>query len=548
MSGLGERFRRAGYDVPKTLIPIDGKPIIAHVIDLFPGETDFLFICNQQHLDDRAYDMAGILARYCPTARIVGIPPHKTGPVGAVLQAAEHVRRDGPVIVNYCDFTCLWDYADFKAFVAETGCAGAVPAYRGFHPHSLGSTFYAYMRDDRGWMLDIQEKQPFTNDPQQEYASSGTYYFASGDLCLDLFREVVARDLTVGGEYYVSLACKVLAERGGAVAIYALQHFMQWGTPEDLEEYRGWSQAFRRLASDDGRRASQAGSVLVPMAGQGARFSTEGYNQPKPLLPVSGRPMVVHAASDLPTASVTRFILRRDMTGRDEIIPVLAEAFPGSDVLLLNDATDGQATTCRLGLEGLDPDAPLTIGACDNAMLYDPAAFEALMADVDVDVIVWIVRGHGDGRRRPEAFGWIDEDEHGAVTGVRVKVAPADPAAAAMIVGAFTFRRAADFEQAYDRLRGREARVNGEFYVDSLVEDALALGLRCRLLQIDHYLGWGTPNDLKTFEYWQSCFHKWPSHPYRLETDRRIPGQAVADLGALYAMRHPSRPLVDGQD
>lgn len=47
MSGFGERFRRAGYDVPKPLIEIDGMPIIAHVIDMFPGEHDFIFICNQ---------------------------------------------------------------------------------------------------------------------------------------------------------------------------------------------------------------------------------------------------------------------------------------------------------------------------------------------------------------------------------------------------------------------------------------------------------------------------------------------------------------------
>jgi dTDP-glucose pyrophosphorylase len=401
------------------------------------------------------------------------------------------------------------------------------------------------MRDDRGWMLDIQEKQPFTDDPQQEYASSGTYYFASGALCLDLFREVVARDLNIGGEYYVSLACKVLGQRGAPVAIYDLRHFMQWGTPEDLAEYRGWSEAFRRLASDDGRRPRQAGSVLVPMAGRGARFSREGYDRPKPLLLVSGRPMVVQAASDLPAAPATRFVLRRDLEGREEITAILSDASAGSETLLLDEPTDGQATTCRLGADGLDSKAPLTIGACDNAMLYDPAAFEALMADEAVDLIVWIARGHGDGRRRPEAFGWVDEDAAGAVTGVRVKIAPSEPATAAMIVGAFTFRRAADFIRAYDRLRARDCRVNGELYADSMIEDALALGLKCRLLQIDHYLGWGTPNDLKTFEYWQACFHKWPGHPYRLQSDRRIPPQAVAELETRYAQVRPPRPPLD---
>src|SRR5262249_33671918 len=148
------------------------------------------FICNQDHLDEPRYRMREILEQYCPTGRVLGIPPHQEGPIGAVLTARALVKMDRPTIVNYCDFTCYWDYEDFKSFVSETGCAGAVPAYRGFHPHSLGSTFYAYMRHDGLWMQDIQEKQPFTDNPTDEFASSGTYYFASGELCLDLFQEV----------------------------------------------------------------------------------------------------------------------------------------------------------------------------------------------------------------------------------------------------------------------------------------------------------------------------------------------------------------------
>ena len=61
MSGFGERFRRAGYTVPKPLIPVDGKPIIAHVIDLFPRETKFVFICNEDHLATPEYKMSQTL-------------------------------------------------------------------------------------------------------------------------------------------------------------------------------------------------------------------------------------------------------------------------------------------------------------------------------------------------------------------------------------------------------------------------------------------------------------------------------------------------------
>jgi NDP-sugar pyrophosphorylase family protein len=36
MSGIGERFRRVGYSVPKPRIEVEGKPIIAQVLTMFP--------------------------------------------------------------------------------------------------------------------------------------------------------------------------------------------------------------------------------------------------------------------------------------------------------------------------------------------------------------------------------------------------------------------------------------------------------------------------------------------------------------------------------
>ena len=175
MSGFGERFRRAGYSVPKPFIEIDNKPIIAHVIEMFPGESDFIFICNQEHLNEPEYNMEAILIEHCPSGRIVGIPPHKLGPINAVRQAEYLLEPAEPVVVNYCDFTCYWDWYHFKSYVKETACSGAIPAYKGFHPHSLGSTNYAYIREEDGWVQDIQEKRSYTNNRMGEYASSGTY-------------------------------------------------------------------------------------------------------------------------------------------------------------------------------------------------------------------------------------------------------------------------------------------------------------------------------------------------------------------------------------
>lgn len=543
MSGFGERFRRAGYRVPKPLIEIDGKPIIGHVVDMFPGETNFVFICNQDHLDHPEYRMAELLKRHCPTGRIFGIPPHKLGPVNAVMQAIDLVDRDEPTIVNYCDFTCIWDYADFKAFVQETGCDGAIPCYTGFHPHLLHSTYYAYVRHERLRILDIQEKQPYTDQPQREFASSGTYYFASGAMVRDAFERTMARsDLSYGGEYYASLAYKPLLEEGRRIAVYELNHFMQWGAPQDLEEYRYWSDTFRSLGDPErAPRPRQTGAVLVPMAGLGARYAAEGYVEPKPLIPVSGEPMVVQATRHLPEPSRHVFVLRRDLPGHARISATLRERFPGCVLIDLEAVTDGQARTCLHGMDAVDPEQPLTIGACDNGAVYSAAALSALLDDQEVDVIVWAARGYPNAARHPNQHGWVEETG-GRVLSVTGKKPLSDPAHDPVLLGAFTFKRAADFSRAAEAMIARDARVNGEFYVDVCINDAIAAGLDCRVFVIDHYLCWGTPDDLRTFEYWQSGLHKWPTHPYRLERDLRVAPEHRAALADRYRMRKPVRP------
>lgn len=547
MSGFGERFRKAGYKVPKPLIEIEGKPIIAHVVDMFPGEVDFIFICNNEHLNNPSYRMREILLQYCPSGKIIGIDPHKLGPVYAVLQSKNLIDLRLPTVLNYCDFTCYWDWQNFKSFVTATQCDGAIPAYKGFHPHTLGTTNYAYMQEQEGWLIAIQEKQPFTNNRMEEFASSGTYYFATGELMLDTFADVINKNLNISGEYYVSLAYIPLLENNKKIAVYELQHFMQWGTPEDVREYNAWSQAFHRLAAPTPRDTNPVGAVVVPMAGLGKRFSDEGYALPKPLIEVSGKPMVMQACDHLPPAEKYVFVLREDMPGHADISQALETAFTSCRIVNVLHVTDGQATSAKLGLQALSDQyaGPITFGACDFGALFDQQKFRQLLDDQNVDLIVWAVRGHANAIRKPKMFGWIDADHEGNIRGISVKQPISDNLASdAIVLGTFTFRTSEHFHRCYESLVQRQGLINGEYYLDACVNDAIEMGMRCKIFEVDSYMSWGTPNDLKTFEYWQSCFHKWKSHEYRLELDSHVPHNKLSELENKYKKFDPTRPRV----
>lgn len=535
MSGFGERFRRQGYTIPKPLIEIDGLPIIGHVINLFPGETEFTFICNETHLASRDYDMRGILLDLCPTGRIIGIPPHKLGPIFAVRQINDLLDPNRPIIINYCDFSCYWDWSQFKSFVLETACDGAIPAYKGFHPHSLGSTNYAYLKEKgdgvgglaliggNPLVADIQEKKPFTDNRIEEFASSGTYYFANAKIMADSFKQVMDQDLNVGGEFYVSMAYKALLAEGKKVAIYPLEYFMQWGTPEDVDEYCFWSSTFKRLASPVINK-DYGGSLIIPMAGMGSRFAKDGYTLPKPLIPISGKPMALQAIYSLPKSKYQSFILRSDMQGLTQIESSLSQQFPNSIITEVPKLTKGQACSALIGLEALEKadftdSAPITFGACDNGILFDQATFVELIKNPKIDVIVWGARGHTNAIRNPEMFGWIDANEDGTINNISVKTPLASSKTDPIVIGTFTFKSIADAKKVINALIERNGQINGEFYLDSCINDAISAGMNCHLFEVEKFISWGTPNDLKTFEYWQSCFHKWAYHPYRLEND-----------------------------
>ena len=547
MSGFGERFRRAGYERPKPLIEIDGKQIIAYVIEMFPGEKDFIFICNNDHLENPTYRMKEILQKYCPTGRIVGIPSHKLGPIYAVLKVEHLIDFSKPTVVNYCDFSCYWDWHHFKQFVIQTKCDGAIPAYKGFHPHTLGSTNYAYMQEVDGWVKDIQEKQPYTNNRMEEYASSGTYYFSSGQLMSDAFHSTMDQDINVNGEYYVSLAYKYLLQNKSAVIVYPLQHFMQWGTPEDVQEYCAWSDTFHSLNNNSNSIINEKGTLVIPMAGLGQRFAKEGYAVTKPLIPVSGKPMVMQAVADLPSVQNYVFVLRQDMAGYQEIIRTIKNTYPRSIIETIPNVTDGQACTAMIGLDALEQvigevPGPVTIGACDNGALYNAERFKKLTEDPAIDVIVWGTRGHANALRHPQMFGWIDAESDGLIKRVSVKTPLDSPALDPIVIGTFTFKSTENFRKSVNRLIDRNGRVNGEFYIDSCINDAIDLGLRCYLFEVDSFLSWGTPNDLRTFEYWQSCFDKWSGHSYQLSRDQNIPPDALIGLQQRFRATLPNGP------
>jgi NDP-sugar pyrophosphorylase family protein len=488
MNGLGKRFVAEGYRDPKPLIEVwNGKRMIEYVFDCFPGITNVLCLINPDHTGVRE-----VLQRCFPTVQIVDVPYSGKGPVDTILSAKEHISS-GEVIVSYCDYGMDWDFPGFLRHMHEKNADGGIACYKGFHPHHLGPDCYAYVRTDP---FEVREKQPFTNEKQSEWASSGAYYFRSGEAMKEAFQTLQSSAEPIRGEHYVSMAYNYLP---GTTCVYEIQRMLQFGTPRDLRDYQMWADVFSRPVQ---QQLTAPGMTVLPMAGQGSRFRMVGYTTPKPFLPIRGDPMMLSALQCIPRSESLRIVGLREN-------PDPQPYSPAADVLYLDSVTDGQATTVMHAIQDVSDDTSLTVTACDNGALYSAERLGALMEDTTVDAIVWAFRGdtHPTSRWNPNAYAWLDVNDDMQLQAVSVKKRFSSRPNRYCIIGTMFFRRTGDYKRAYQIARERKIMTNGEYYVDNLLVPLLEEGKRIIVFPVDHYLCWGTPNDYETFTYWAGHFH-----------------------------------------
>lgn len=510
MSGMGNRFVEAGYSDPKPLIVVDGKPIIQHIVELFTGVSDVIFICNNEHLANT--NMRETLLGIVPTCKIVEVSTiNQKGPVDAVLKAKDIIDNDRPVIVSYCDYGTVWNFKKFLKYVESEDLDGAIPSYIGFHPHMLGKDNYAFCKTDaNGLLKQIKEKEPFTNNKMEEYASNGTYYFKSGTILKKYFSKLVNKDIQLNGEYYVSLVYNLLVEDGLKVGIFEIDKMLQWGTPYDLEVYKGWSNYFKNIKTWSLTSSCPKDTTLIlPMAGKGSRFSELGYDTPKPILPVNGNPMIVEAVECLPKTDNKTFITLSEHVIKYNIDDVLKEKYNECNVITIDSVTEGQACTCEIGINkiNLNNDLPILISASDNGILYDNEKIQKLLNDETVDIIVWSFRNSQSSKLSPNSYAWLDVDSEDKIRHVSCKkFIYDDPLKTHAIVGTMFFRKAKYFTDGLNENYKLNFRTNGEFYVDDVINRCIDSGLNVKVFECENYICWGTPNDYRTYNYWKEYF------------------------------------------
>jgi HAD superfamily hydrolase (TIGR01509 family) len=230
-------------------------------------------------------------------------------------------------------------------------------------------------------------------------------------------------------------------------------------------------------------------NVLIPMAGAGSRFQQAGYSFPKPLIDVEGKPMIQVVVENLNIEANYIYVVQKSHREKFNLDTLLNLITPNCKIVEVDGVTEGAACTALLAKEHINTEHPLFFANSDQFVEWDSNEFFYKMNENDADGGIPTFKA-----THPKwSFAKLDED--GFVTEVQEK----NPISDLATVGFYYWKHGSDFVKYAEEMIEQDIRVNNEFYVCPVYNNAIKGGLKVRTFDVPKMWGLGTPEDLKHY-------------------------------------------------
>ena len=259
-------------------------------------------------------------------------------------------------------------------------------------------------------------------------------------------------------------------------------------TGEKIEEYLGIA---RKKNQKQVKPKWQGGKmkVLIPMAGAGSRFAAAGYTFPKPLIEVNNKPMIQTVVENLNVDAEFVFVVQKEHYDKYHLKALLELIAPGCRIVQTDGMTEGAACTALLAKDFIDNDEPLLFANSDQFLEWDSNEFlYSMMADEVDGGMVTFTATHPKW-----SFAKLGDD------GFVSEVAEKKPISNIATTGIYYWSKGSDFVKYAEQMINKDLRVNNEFYVCPVFNEAIADKKKIRVFPINKMWGLGTPEDLKTY-------------------------------------------------
>lgn len=239
-------------------------------------------------------------------------------------------------------------------------------------------------------------------------------------------------------------------------------------------------------------------NIVVPMAGEGSRFVKAGYKDPKPFIPVGGKPMIRWVLDNmLPKEPIpVKFhLIMRAKHLNDYSLACLFDNMPlnvSFEIYPTKDLTEGAACSVLLAKHMIDSENPLVIVNSDQFLEWNSDAFYKSLLNPTYNgcILTFLQPDTSDTK-----WSYASVNNDGLVTEVAEKkwISPF------ATVGLYGWAKGSDFVRYANQMIEKNIRTNGEFYVCPVYNEAIAERQKIRVSLCKGMWGLGIPEDLEKF-------------------------------------------------
>jgi HAD superfamily hydrolase (TIGR01509 family) len=234
-------------------------------------------------------------------------------------------------------------------------------------------------------------------------------------------------------------------------------------------------------------------NVMIPMAGAGTRFSQAGYTFPKPLIEVHGKPMIQVVVENLNMPNARHiFAVQKEHLDKYNLEPFLKLLRPNCTIVPFEGVTQGAAETVLTSLRWdslLNDKHPLIIANSDQFVEWNvnETMYSFSQPGIDGGIVTF--------EATHPKWSYVGLDESGFVNEVAEKRVISTHATC----GIYYWRETSNFMINAVKMMDKNIRVNNEFYVAPVFNEAIGEGAKIKRKEADKMWGLGTPEDLNYF-------------------------------------------------
>lgn len=232
------------------------------------------------------------------------------------------------------------------------------------------------------------------------------------------------------------------------------------------------------------------------MAGEGSRFVNAGWTTPKPLIPLEGKPLFLHAIDSVKIPGINlkySFIVRQEHIDKYNLDKNIKAILPDANIFSVLKTTRGAVETCLMAQSAISPDDAVIVMDCDlefssnqfNAFIK--TALEQSPTEAKGGALVSF---ESDSSK----YSYAEIDGNGRV----IRTAEKEVISNHALCGAYFFSSAKEFLEKANELVNAPME-KPELYVSLLYNKLLADGSPVFLAPMEHYRSFGTPEELLSY-------------------------------------------------